>query len=566
MVLKRLALIATLTLCCLEGSAFGQNAPSPLQTAKVALVLANGAYQRAPIATAASDATSVAEVLRQSGFDVVYSENAQHTDMQAAIDLFRKKLRHDALAIVYYSGYAIQYQSRNFLVPIDASIEREADVRRETIDVDLILDPMIVTEPLAGAIILDASRPNPWQQIASPRVRGLAVQQSIRGITYVYSTAPGKLSSSTPRVSQTFVSELVKQLTAPGVSFEGILRKLEQSVSHASRGEQVPWHSSLATDFVIRPISNRTARPATEKPADQLEVGFWTTIRDSKKAADFQAYLDSYPDGQFAPLARDRLSNLVMSAPIKPPSEAVTASRRAVAPIKDCSQCPELVLIPAGSFMMGSTELFDFETPVHQVKIVRPFYVGQSEVTYEEWDACVMDGGCQYRPNDRGLGRGSRPVADVDWNDAQTYIAWLSRKTGRTYRLPTESEWEYAARAGTSATYPWGTTFEKEKANCMGCNAAQLNHTTNTGTFPPNAFGLFDMAGNAAQWVEDCWHPNYRGAPSDGSAWVTPQCGERVLRGGSFNNDPRYLRTAARFKYDYDVRFYTNGFRVAREQ
>jgi formylglycine-generating enzyme required for sulfatase activity len=156
-------------------------------------------------------------------------------------------------------------------------------------------------------------------------------------------------------------------------------------------------------------------------------------------------------------------------------------------------------------------------------------------------------------------------VSDVDWSDTKTYLAWLTRKTGKNYRLPTESEWEYAARGGTTTTYPWGQTLEKGKANCMGCNVEQVNHTITVGSFPPNGFGLYDMAGNAAQWVEDCWHPNYKGAPSDGSAWVTPSCTERVLRGGSFNNDPRYLRSAARFKYDFDVRYYTNGFRVVRE-
>jgi formylglycine-generating enzyme required for sulfatase activity len=214
---------------------------------------------------------------------------------------------------------------------------------------------------------------------------------------------------------------------------------------------------------------------------------------------------------------------------------------------------------------MGSTEFFPFEGPVHQVTIRKPFYLGQRETTYDEWDACVKEGGCSYSPNDRGQGRGARPVTNVDWNDAKQYLAWLSRKTGKSYRLPTESEWEYAARGGVATNYYWGRAMEKGRANCSGCEMPHSTQAVATGSFPPNPYGLYDMAGNAAEWVEDCWNDSYRGAPADGAAWAKPQCQERVLRGGSFNNDPRYLRSASRFKYDFDVRYYTNGFRVLRE-
>ena len=215
---------------------------------------------------------------------------------------------------------------------------------------------------------------------------------------------------------------------------------------------------------------------------------------------------------------------------------------------------------------MGSTEVFAFESPVHEITISKPFYMGRREVTFDEWDACLSEGGCQYRPGDRGQGRGLRPASDLDWNDAKAYVAWLSKKTGKTYRLPSEAEWEYAARAGTKTSYYWGNAAEKDRANCAGCNTTPLKNTVATGTFPPNAFGLIDMAGNAAEWVEDCWEDNYKAAPKDGSAFAKPDCRERVLRGGSFNNDQRFVRTAARFKYDYDVRYYTNGFRVVREK
>ena len=235
------------------------------------------------------------------------------------------------------------------------------------------------------------------------------------------------------------------------------------------------------------------------------------------------------------------------------------------ASIRDCPVCPEVVSIPAGSLEMGSTDGFAFERPVHRVEIRKPFYIGRREVTFDDWDACVSEGGCQFRPSDGGLGGGLRPVTGVDWNDAKTYLSWLSSKTGHAYRLPTEAEWEYAARAGRSTTYTWGNALTKDRANCLGCTNVPLNKAVETGTFPANGFGLFDMAGNAAEWVEDCWRDSYSGAPTDGSAWHKVDCPERVLRGGSFNNDTRSVRSAARFKYDHNVRYYTNGFRVVRE-
>ena len=214
---------------------------------------------------------------------------------------------------------------------------------------------------------------------------------------------------------------------------------------------------------------------------------------------------------------------------------------------------------------MGATEFFPFEAPVHRVTIRKPFVLGQKEVSFAEWDACVAEAGCTHSPDDRGAGRGARPVTNIDWNDAQQYLQWLSKKTGKPYRLPTEAEWEYAARAGSSTTYPWGRAMEKGRVNCSGCNGAQSANTVATGSFPPNEFGLYDMLGNAAEWVEDCWNDSYRSAPADGSAWTRPRCPERVLRGGSFGSDPRYVRSASRFKYDFDVRYYSNGFRVARD-
>jgi formylglycine-generating enzyme required for sulfatase activity len=562
-----LAALALLTSLVANVAAFGQGAGqgTSAEPKRVALVIGNGAYPQSPIAAAAGDARAFADVLREGGFDVVYAENARRPEMEAAVAAFTKKLGWGVTAVVYFGGHAIRYQDRNFLLAVDSKIANEADIRVEGIDIDLILDPLIVSRPAGSVVILDAARKNPWQQAILPRFRGLSNQAPIQGVTVVYPVAPGEVVGDAPRDANLFAVELIKQARVQGLPFREALKRVRTAVAQATRDKQMVWESSPSPELII----NSVRKPV--RAADSLEQGFWDTIKGSDSAADFKAYLDSYPDGPFAAAARARLQqieggNQPKTASAPPPVAAPpppAAPQQAV--LRDCPQCPEMVLIQAGAFEMGSSEMFDFEAPVHHVSIRKPFYIGRREVTFEEWDACLAEGGCKQKPDDRGLGRARRPVTDLDWDDAKSYVAWLSQKTGKTYRLPSESEWEYVARAGSTTTYPWGRAVDKDKANCIGCTSDPVKKAIDVGSFPANAFGVYDMAGNAAEWVEDCWNDNYKGAPADGSAWTKPVCRERVLRGGSFNNDPRYLRSAARFKYDQSVRFYTNGFRVVRE-
>jgi formylglycine-generating enzyme required for sulfatase activity len=178
--------------------------------------------------------------------------------------------------------------------------------------------------------------------------------------------------------------------------------------------------------------------------------------------------------------------------------------------------------------------------PQHQVTIGEPFGVGRYEVTFDEWDACVKGGGCNdYKPSDQGWGRGRRPVINVSWDDAQAYVAWLSKKTGQPYRLPSEAEWEYAARAGTTSRYWWGNDVPTSKQANFGDH---VNKTSKVGSYPANPWGLHDMNGNVWEWVEDCWNESYEGAPNDGSAWPSGDCGRRVRRGGSWNVHPGVFR------------------------
>ena len=243
---------------------------------------------------------------------------------------------------------------------------------------------------------------------------------------------------------------------------------------------------------------------------------------------------------------------------------------------KDCPDCPEMVVVLADSFMMGSPagekRSFEDEGPQHKVTIARPFAVGKYEVTFTEWDACVAAGSCKRKPGDEGWGRGWRPVINVSWNDiTQEYLPWLSSETGKTYRLLTEAEWEYAARAGTTTPFSTGWTITPDQANFHGsltyggsAKGVNWGKTVEVGSFAPNAFGLYDMHGNVWEWLQDCWNKNYNGAPADGSAWITGDCGNRVVRGGAWSKDQTGLRSAIRRVIQVRGHSSGGGFRLAR--
>lgn len=247
--------------------------------------------------------------------------------------------------------------------------------------------------------------------------------------------------------------------------------------------------------------------------------------------------------------------------------------------MRDCEACPPLLVVPAGSFVMGSElrlwkrSVSRDARPQREVTVKVPFALGAYEVTFREWDACVADGGCGgRRPDDHGWGRGERPVIDVSYDDVQQYLQWLSAKTSRRYRLPTEAEWEYAARAGTSTPYPWGRWSSHAYANygqdacCTGKvdEADEWEQTAPVGQFRPNRFGLHDMIGNVYEWVEDCYVFGYVGAPSDARAVTTSDC-KHVIRGGAWYSDPLRVRASYRAWQAHDRRDKVIGFRVARE-
>ena len=286
----------------------------------------------------------------------------------------------------------------------------------------------------------------------------------------------------------------------------------------------------------------------------------------------YAEYIASYPSGRHVEEVR-RLQAMRKKYPL------LTATSPAGTAVRECAECPKMVVVPPGRFRMGdlSGAGGSDEKPVHDVTIASPFAVGKYEVTFAEWDACVAAAGCTHRPADKGWGRGTRPVINVSWDDTQAYVRWLSRETGKPYRLLSEAEWEYVARAGTTTKYWWGNEADHAHANygkdeCCGgavAGADRWEYTSPVGSFAANAFGLFDTAGNVWEWVADCWHDSYQGAPSDGSAWAWRNCDSHVWRGGSWFSGPWFIRSANRSALRFRVVFgiirdYDYGFRVAR--
>ena len=500
---------------------------------RVALLIANANYRESDVklTNPVRDARALAEELRREGFEVVLKENLSKEDMQRTIEQFAATITPGATALFFFSGYGIQANRQNFIIPIDARIWAERDAQQDGISIERILGQMHAKGAKVLLLIIDASRKNPFERRFRSYSAGLSATAVPERTLAISSAALDKAHDDVDANPSLFMDELLKEMrSSKSATAEQIFLRARNGVARASNGDRVPWISSSLTEefYFNRPSTGAAAPAPPPPPAEPLPP---------RKAEPTVA----------ATAATQSVGNM--------PGET----------FRDCAECPEMIVIPAGEFDMGSNDA-PMEKPVHRVAIGRSIAIGRREITFAEWDHCVAAGACGHRPNDRGWGRGNRPVIDVSWDDAKAYINWLSQKTGKQYRLPTEAEWEYAARAGTKSPFWWGRDGGNGLANCGDCGAPDGgSKTAAAGSFRPNAFGLYDTAGNVAEWVEDCWNDTYRGAPKDGSAWTSGQCGLRVLRGGSFGNKADAVRSPARFRYDRDVRYFGNGFRVARD-
>ncbi|MFM0731880.1 SUMF1/EgtB/PvdO family nonheme iron enzyme [Paraburkholderia sediminicola] len=378
--------------------------------------------------------------------------------------------------------------------------------------------------------------------------------------------------------------------------------------------------TAATSDDPIIALHSRGILP--KDSSEQYEITFWNSIKDSNYPSDYEAYLKAYPNGRFATLAHARIDRLRAAAPASAPStspSATTSAAPAVSPTpqaarstppasaapqahphaaaptptaataalaapsmpmvaqkptthapsagesRDCATCPIMIALPAGEFSMGSSTDDPSEKPVHHVTIGTPFAIGKYEVTVEQWNACAAANACQKLTPESNTNKAT-PARDLSWDDAQQYVKWLSKTTGKPYRLPTEAEWEYADRGGTTTAYWWGDQMRKGNANCKDCGDPWHKEGPETaGSFAPNPVGLYDMNGNVWEWVADCWHNSYQGAPTDGHAWDSPSCDMRVIRGGSWREGGSYMLSATRFKYSASVRQSQDGFRVVKD-
>jgi formylglycine-generating enzyme required for sulfatase activity len=254
-------------------------------------------------------------------------------------------------------------------------------------------------------------------------------------------------------------------------------------------------------------------------------------------------------------------------APARDSDESTAAIAEPVArrEFKDCPDCPRVVVLPRGVFTMGGSSIDQTEQPAHLVTLDRPFAIGKYEVTVREWNACVEGGGCKSTAQYAGP-RPRAPIRDVSWIDAQQYVKWLSNFTGASYRLPSEAEWEYAERGGTSTRYWWGEQMALGKANCKDCGPPwQIDEPVDAGSFEPNPYGLYDMNGSVWEWVQDCWHNSFSQAPGDAVPWEEPDCDARVVRGGSWRDSAPFMVASTRAGDAPSLRQSQNGFRVARD-
>jgi formylglycine-generating enzyme required for sulfatase activity len=320
----------------------------------------------------------------------------------------------------------------------------------------------------------------------------------------------------------------------------------------------------------------QTENPLTPKPEDAAvdDAVPAVTVRDIPAelpvAVDKAPVKDAPPTEPVSHAAIDLPAQQSMAAdnsPVvdKPQATRVTAVRSFQDELAGGGSGPLMVKLPAASYLMGSAgnSLNFEERPQHPVDL--PAYaIGKYEVSFAEYDRFAQATG-RHLPYDEGWGRGDRPAINVSWKDAVAYTRWLSKQTAHKYRLPSESKWEFAARAGTTTAFWWDGKTDGSPANCFDCGSRwDGTSTAPVGSFPANSFGLYDTAGNVQEWTEDCYHSDYQDAPSDGSTWQAPRCTQRVVRGGSYTSPLESVRSARRGQYDQDTRLDNLGFRVVR--
>ena len=604
------ALFSFALLLCIAWSSHAQQ-----REQRVALVIGNAAYPSAPLRNPVNDAKDMADKLRGLGFVVIERSNLGIKQIGSTLREFRAKLVPGGVALVYYAGHGLQIKGENYLPAVDAEIAGEEDVSNQSLAIRQIMDVLTDAKTRLNLVFLDACRNNPYARTFRNANEGLSKVTAPSGTLISFATRPGSVAEDGVGRNGLYTGALLQQMGNPNQSIEQVLKRVVTAVKAGSRNQQEPWmEGSIEGEFCFGDCGRASQPPVVVAQASNTSDDrfFWESVKDTKDANELKAYLNKFPGGLFAELAGIRLRGLEQAAAERTAAEAaqraaleraaaeaavkeqqrlameaqakeqarqvvlaqeqarvaaeaaqkLAAARQAELPqpgqtIKDCADCPEMVVLPAGSFEMGSYDDAD-SRPVHRVNIAG-FLLGKTEVTQGQWKAVMGSS-----PSSFGSCGDDCPVERVSWNEAQEFAQRLSQKTGKQYRLPSEAEWEYAARAGSNAKWSFGDN-ESQLGDYAWFSANSQNKTQRVAQRRPNAFGLFDMHGNVWKWVQDCWHGDYSGAPTDGSAWTTGcSSSSRVLRGGSWISSPAYLRSANRGRGAPDNRLYDYGLRLAR--
>lgn len=537
---------------------------------RFALVIGNAAYQTPgwQLVNPVNDANLMATRLRALGFHVVPLMNATKAQMEGAMNAFTARVSAsggEAVGVFYYAGHGVEHDGANLLVPVDVTARSMDELRYQAPPMQFLLRDMARAGNKVNVIILDACRnlPLPAGSRTGP-AGGLADLADVPdNVLIAYATRPGLTAPDNPAERNSVFTRTLSEALArnPSDTAVNLFSQVQAQVFSATGRLQRP---EFRSGLLRAPDWRFAAAPAVAAPTVDPELG---RLRRENEA-----------------LRQKEQEKLRNGAPTSTPTVAVQPPRaQSGQTIKDCPECPEIVVVPAGSFRIGAEFIEAHNqnegppTTVH----IRAFGIGKFEVTRGEWAAfvaatrrsnpandCVTLKTGNYAPSgswrDPGFPQTDRhPVTCISWSDAQAYAVWLSRRTGRSYRLPTESEWEYAARAGSTTPYWWGTSISPRHGNYTDSGVLG---TSPVGEYAPNPFGLHDTAGNASEWTEDCYEVSHARRPVDGSAFQGGSlCGQRTYRGGDWHTGGVVLRSAYRAGSGPAARHHGSGLRVVRD-
>ena len=558
-----------------------QTAQAVPQEARVALVIGNGAYKDAPLRNPVNDAQAMAAAVKACGFTVTRLENATRSQMREAIRAFGAKIAEGGVGLFYYAGHGMQVKGRNYLIPVGADIAQEDEVEGEAVEVDAVLAKMETARNRLNILILDACRDNPFGRSSRSSQHGLATMDAPTGTYVAFATAPGRTAADGSGANGMYTHALLRQLKNPGLKLEDVFKRTRAEVLEASGQKQTPWeNSSIVGDFYFlqgsdpKPVG--TSDAGTALPPPPIAAAQVGGLQVSVNAPAAQIYVDGELRGTASPKAALNVKDLpVGRATLRVEAPGHKAQEQAIEIqqgqwtqaklVLEKTTSPAarlrpqdpsggtttqaqggaernvdlgngfrmtLVQIPAGTFLMGSNSGSDAdESPAHEVTISHDFWLGKYDVTQAQWQAVMGSTPSTFKGADL-------PVEQVSWDDCQQFLARLNAQGKGTFRLPTEAEWEYSCRAGTT-----GERYgDLDAIAWSDGNSGSTTHPV--GQKQANAFGLYDMIGNVWQWCQD-WFGAYPGAsvtdprgPNYGSA--------RVLRGGSWRSNGSFARSAYR--------------------